>query len=170
MTDIKPGARLLFLRDEELRLAIELLYFAHRDFTLEADALSAGGEYGPAHHRIIYFVGRNPGISVSELLSLLRVTKQSLSRVLSRLLEDELIAQKVGRNDRRRRHLELTPKGMDLERNLTEKQRARIAAAYREAGPEAVEGFRKVMFGLLDEEDRDRFVRSAGKNQGAPKR
>lgn len=157
MTDIKTGINPLFLREEELRQGIELLFFAYRDFTAEPDAILAAYGFGRAHHRVIYFVGRNPGITVSELLVILRITKQSLSRVLSQLVEEGFVTQRPGPRDRRQRLLQLTEKGIDLERQLTERQRARIARAYREAGAEAVEGFRKVMLGLIDEADRGRF-------------
>jgi len=157
MADVKTAANLLFLRDEELRQAIELLFFAYRDFTAEPDALLLEYGFGRAQHRVIYFVGRNPGITVSELLGILRITKQSLSRVLGQLVEQGFISQNPGPRDRRQRLLELTPKGVELERQLTEKQRNRIARAYREAGPEAVEGFRKVMLGIMDEKERGRF-------------
>ncbi|MTJ79942.1 MAG: MarR family transcriptional regulator [Telmatospirillum sp.] len=149
MTDINSGVNLLFLREEELRQGIELLYFAYRGFTEEPDAILAQYGFGRAHHRVIYFVGRRPGITVSDLLSTLRITKQSLSRVLSQLVSDGFIVQRPGPRDRRQRLLELTAKGVELERLLTEKQRARIANAYRAAGPEAVQGFRKVMEGLI---------------------
>jgi len=157
MTDIKSGVNHLFLREEELRQGIELLYFAYRDFTAEPDAMLAEYGFGRAHHRVIYFVGRSPGTTVSELLAVLRITKQSLSRVLSQLVEEGFIIQRPGDRDRRQRLLELTDKGIELERALTEKQRARIAQAYREAGAEAVQGFRKVMLGMIDEDDRRRF-------------
>ena len=162
MTDIKSGVNLLFLREEELRQGIELLYFAYRDFTEEPDAILGQYVFGRAHHRVIYFVGRNAGTTVSELLQTLRITKQSLSRVLSQLVREGFILQEPGVRDRRQRLLELTPKGIELERMLTESQRARIARAYREAGAEAVEGFRKVMLGLIDESDRRRFPSRGG--------
>lgn len=158
MSDIKSGANLLFLREEELRQGIELLFFAYRDFTGEADAMLARHGFGRAHHRVIYFVGRHPGMSVSELLTILKITKQSLSRVLSQLVTDGFIVQRQGVRDRRQRLLELTEKGVELERQLTERQRRRIARAYREAGPGAVEGFRKVLAGMVDEPDRSRFL------------
>jgi DNA-binding MarR family transcriptional regulator len=157
MTDIKTGFNPLFLREEELRQGIELLFFAYRDFTAEPDAILAEYGFGRAHHRVIYFVGRHPGITVSELLEILRITKQSLSRVLSQLVSENFITQRPGSRDRRQRLLELTEKGIELERQLTERQRARIARAYREAGAEAVEGFRKVLLGLVEEADRARF-------------
>lgn len=157
MTDIKTGINPLFLREEELRQGIELLFYAYRDFTAEPDAMLGDYGFGRAHHRVIYFVGRNPGMTVSELLDILRITKQSLSRVLSQLVDEGFVTQRTGSRDRRQRLLELTEKGIELERQLTERQRARIARAYREAGAEAVEGFRKVMLGLIDETDRVRF-------------
>ncbi|WP_299438873.1 MarR family transcriptional regulator [uncultured Rhodospira sp.] len=158
MTDTKPGANPLFLRDEELRQAIELLFFAYRDFTSEADAMLARHGFGRAHHRVIYFVGRHPMISVSALLDTLRITKQSLSRVLSQLIRDGFIVQHRGTSDRRQRLLELTEKGIEIERQLTEAQRQRIARAYREAGGEAVHGFRAVLLGIMDPPDRGRFT------------
>ncbi|WP_033068328.1 MarR family winged helix-turn-helix transcriptional regulator [Thalassospira australica] len=147
----------LFLREEELRQGIELLFYAYRDFTEVADQMLAQYNFGRAHHRVIYFVSRNPGITVSDLLSILKITKQSLSRVLGQLVREGFIEQKTGVQDRRQRLLTLTEKGEALERELTEKQRALIAAAYREAGAESVEGFRKVMMGMMEEKDRKRF-------------
>lgn len=158
MSDIKAGAHQLFLREEELRKGMELLFFAYRDFTGEADAVLAKQGMGRAHHRVIYFVGRHRNISVSELLQILGITKQSLSRVLSQLVQDGYIMQKPGTRDRRQRLLDLTDKGIELERQLTERQRRRVARAYREAGAEAVDGFRKVLIGMIEAPDRDRFT------------
>ena len=157
MADIKTGANPLFLREEELRQGMELLFFAYRDFIAEPDKILAGYGYGRAHHRVIYFVGRHPSITVSELLAILQITKQSLSRVLGQLVGDGLIVQRPGLNDRRQRLLELTEAGRELERRLSEDQRTRIARAYREAGAEAVEGYRTVLRNLINERDRTRF-------------
>lgn len=163
-----PGLNLLFLRDEELRQGIELLFFAYRDFTAEPDAILEKFGFGRAHHRVIYFVGRDPGMTVGELLAILRITKQSLSRVLSQLVDQGFVVQKTGPRDRRQRLLYLTEKGADLERQLSAEQRARIARAYRAAGAQAVEGFRKVMLGIIgQEEDRHRFDQRAGQGQAA---
>ncbi len=160
MPDVKSAANLLFLREEELRQGIELLYYAYRDFTAEPDAMLARYGFGRAHHRVIYFVGRHPQMSVSDLLAILRITKQSLSRVLGQLVRQGFIQQRPGSRDRRQRLLELTDKGIELERQLSENQRQRIAKAYREAGGQAVEGFRKVMLGIISSEaDRRRFER-----------
>src|SRR3546814_5420594 len=105
MADVKGGPNPLFLREEELRQAMELLFFAYRDFTGEPDKILAAYGFGRAHHRVIYFVGRNPGITVSELLAILRITKQSLSRVLGQLVGEGFITQRPGLRDRRQRLL-----------------------------------------------------------------
>ncbi|MET4807530.1 MarR family transcriptional regulator [Limibacillus sp. MBR-115] len=157
MADVKTGPNPLFLREEELRRAIELLFFAYRDFTGEPDRILAKYGFGRAHHRVIYFVGRNDGISVSDLLRILKITKQSLSRVLGQLVAEGFIVQEQDDSDRRRRLLTLTDKGRMLERSLTERQAARIARAYRTAGPDAVAGFSKVLEEIIDEQNR-RFL------------
>jgi DNA-binding MarR family transcriptional regulator len=160
MSDIKSAANPLFLREEELRQGIELLFYAYRDFTSEPDEMLARYGFGRAHHRVIYFVGRHPEMTVTALLAILCITKQSLSRVLSQLVRQEFIIQRAGRRDRRQRLLELTQKGIELERLLSENQRARVANAYREAGAQAVDGFRKVMLGIISsQEDRAKFER-----------
>ena len=150
MADITSSLSPLFLRDEELSAGLDLLFCAFRDVAAESDPTLVSHSFGRAHHRVVYFVGRNPGITVSELLAILRITKQSLSRVLGQLVAKGFIAQRPGRDDRRRRMLTLTDAGVDLERKLTAGQRARIARAYRAAGPQAVEGYRKVLAGLID--------------------
>src|SRR6516164_11819887 len=145
--------------EDEVWQGIELLFFAYRDFTAEPDAILAQHDFGRAHHRVIHFVGRHPQMTVSELLAILRITKQSLSRVLGQLVRQNFIVQQPGTHDRRQRLLELTPKGRDLERQLSKPQRARIANAYRQAGSRAVEGFREVMLRIIaGDEDRRRFA------------
>ena len=159
MADLKSPLDTAFLIDEELRQGMELLFYAYRDFTGEPDAILARYGFGRAHHRVIYFVGRNPKITVSDLLVILKITKQSLSRVLSQLVREGFIVQHPGPRDRRQRLLELTPKGVALENMLSESQRRRIEAAYRAAGPDAVEGFRRVMLGIVNPEDRRKIGR-----------
>lgn len=158
MADVKTQVNPLFLREEELRQALELLFFAYRDFTAEPDRILAAKGFGRAHHRVIYFVGRHPGLAVSHLLGILKITKQSLSRVLGQLVAEGYISQRPGDRDRRQRLLELTDKGRELERQLTAAQTDLVGRAYRAAGAEAVEGFRKVMMGLINERDRERFL------------
>lgn len=145
------GANLLFLREEEIRHAQDLLFFAYRDFTNAADVILEELGLGRAHHRALHFIGRNPGITVSDLLGILRITKQSLARVLSVLMEQGFVAQTQGRSDRRQRLLTLTTSGTALERRLFERQRERLLGAYREAGGVAVDGFRRVMRSIMDE-------------------
>ena len=169
MADVKSPVNPLFLREEDLRQAIELLFYAYRDFTSEPDAILAELGLGRAHHRVIYFVGRHPRMTVSELLRILRITKQSLSRVLSELVRQDFIAQRQGTRDRRQRLLELTDKGREMERRLSQTQRQRIARAYRSAGAEAVEGFRKVMIGIIDEGDRNQVLTDWGERPGVPR-
>jgi len=164
MPDIKsPAAGQPYLREEELRQGIELLFYAYRDFTAGPDAVLTRYGFGRAHHRVIYFVGRHPQMTVTELLGILRITKQSLSRVLGQLVRQGFIVQKPGPRDRRQRLLELTEHGVALERELSEIQRHTIGRAYREAGVQAVEGFRKVMLGIMgDSADRAKFARTPG--------
>ena len=165
MTDINPAAAVSggepwFLREEEVRHGIELLFFAYRDFTAEPDAILAQYGFGRAHHRVVHFVGRHPQMTVGDLLGILRITKQSLNRVLGQLVRQGFIIQHRGAQDRRQRLLELTDSGHELERRLSAPQRARVAGAYRKAGGQAVEGFRKVLLGIIaGEEDRHRFDR-----------
>jgi DNA-binding MarR family transcriptional regulator len=156
------GSNLLFLREEEIRAAQDLLFFAYRDFTNAADVILEELGLGRAHHRALHFIGRNPGLPVSELLAILRITKQSLARVLGELVGQGFVAQAQGRADRRQRLLTLTPAGIALERKLFERQRERLVAAYREAGAGAVEGFRRVMRGIMDEQARAYTDRGEG--------
>jgi DNA-binding MarR family transcriptional regulator len=136
------------------------LFFAYRDFTAEPDAILAQFGFGRAHHRVVHFVGRHPQMTVGDLLGILRITKQSLNRVLGQLVRQGFIIQHRGAQDRRQRLLELTDSGRELERRLSAPQRARVAGAYRKAGGQAVEGFRKVLLGIIaGEEDRRRFDR-----------
>ena len=158
MVDINSGFDPLFLREDDLREGMELLFYAYRDFTAEPDAILADYKFGRAHHRVIHFVGGNPGITVSELLSILKITKQSLSRVLSQLVREGFVTQIAGTVDRRQRLLKLTHVGIELERQLSQSQRERIARAYREAGAEAVEGYRKVLLGMINTKDQQKIL------------
>lgn len=153
------GEGLLFLTDEQLRKGIEAMFFAYRGFTADPDRILAGMDYGRAHHRAVHFIHRAPGTTVNNLLSILGVTKQSLNRVLRTLVEDGLVEARVGRDDKRERHLYLTAKGADLERALSDAQRARMRAAYRAAGPQAVQGFRQVLEAMMDPEQRRHYQR-----------
>lgn len=155
MPDSRPvqshtGESLLFLTDEQLRQGIEAMFFAYRGFTADPDRILAEIAYGRAHHRAVHFIGRAPGTTVNNLLAILGVTKQSLNRVLRTLVDDGLVESRVGTTDKRERHLFLTEAGAALEAQLSGAQRARMRAAYREAGPEAVAGFRQVLEAMMD--------------------
>ena len=150
MAESKPGMHQLFLREEELREGLALMFQAWRDLNRTADAALAARGLGRAHHRAIYFIGRHPGLTVGALMDLLGITKQSLHRVLGALVARGLVVQRPGPVDRRERRLELAEAGRTLERELTEAQRALIAAAYRNAGAAAVDGFRRVLLGLIE--------------------
>lgn len=154
------GESLLFLTDDQLRRGIEAMFFAYKGFTADPDRILSEHQYGRAHHRAVHFINRSPGTTVNNLLDILGVTKQSLNRVLRSLIEDGLVEQRVGARDRRERHLFLTEAGQSLEKKLSEAQRVRMRAAYRDAGPEAVAGFRKVLEHIMDPEMRRRFAQT----------
>ncbi len=156
-----PGGQgLLFLTDEQLRKGIEAMFFAYRGFTADPDRILDAHAYGRAHHRAIHFIRRNPGTTVSNLLIILGVTKQSLNRVLRSLVEDQLVDSRVGRRDKRERNLFLTEAGAALEQELSDAQRERMRVAYLAAGPEAVFGFRTVLEAMMDPELRYHYNRS----------
>jgi DNA-binding MarR family transcriptional regulator len=157
LAEPQGGESLLFLTDEQLRQGIEAMFFAYRGFTADPDRILATMAYGRAHHRALHFIARSPGTTVNNLLAILGVTKQSLNRVLRSLIEDGLVLSKVGTADKRERHLHLTDAGAALERKLSDAQRARMRAAYRAAGPQAVAGFRQVLEAMMEPDLRRRY-------------
>lgn len=159
LTSSSTGEALLFLTDEQLRQGIEAMFFAYRGFTADPDRILADMAYGRAHHRAIHFIGRAPGTTVNNLLNILDVTKQSLNRVLRTLIADGLVESKVGRQDKRERHLNLTEAGRTLEQTLSDAQRARMRAAFRDAGPDAVAGFRTVLEAMMDPDMLNSYIR-----------
>ncbi|MBM86206.1 MAG: MarR family transcriptional regulator [Rhodospirillaceae bacterium] len=167
MADINNPVDSNYLREEELSQAIEMLFFAYRDFTREPYNMLAKIDLGHAHHRAIYFVGRNSGTTVTELLAILKITKQSLARVLSQLVREGYFLQNTSAEDRRKRLLKLTQKGIELERELTANQRKRIATACKTAGLEAVTCFKNVLQGIMDDGDRWRFETRVKKSNRA---
>ncbi|KXF76739.1 MarR family transcriptional regulator [Paramesorhizobium deserti] len=127
---------------------IELLFFAYRDFTADPDLILEKIGFGRAHHRVLYFINRKPGMTVAELLDVLKITKQSLARVLKQLIDTEHVVQVTGPRDRRQRELYPTAKGRELALALALPQSGRIARALEESGPEnraAIEHFLKAM-------------------------
>lgn len=143
---------------------IELLFFAYRDFVSEPDDVLARFGFGRAHHRVLHFVNRNPGMKVAELLDILKITKQSLGRVLKQLVDEGYVVQKAGANDRRQRLLYVTAKGESLAMKLANLQTARVAAALAELGPNAHEAARRFLTAMIDADNRDgvqRFIARA---------
>jgi DNA-binding MarR family transcriptional regulator len=144
----------LFLREAEIRRGIELLYFGYTNMVRGADGLLTHHGFGRAHHRALYFIARRPGLSVGDLLQLLNITKQSLSRVLAELQAADLVVQEIGARDRRQRLLRLSSEGTALEAALYEELRTSVADAYAQAGQNAVSGFWAVLTGLIPVDDR----------------
>lgn len=159
MTDAKyggapPDTRALYLSDEALKQALDLLFVAARDVAGKGAAALTDAGLGRAHARALHFIARNPGLSVAELLGLLKITKQSLSRVLNELLKESFVERKTGMQDRRTRRLYLTPQGKILADAIWNAQRPLLAAAFKAAGQEAVNGYRKVLIGMTGEPER----------------
>ncbi len=143
---------------ENLRQSIELLFLAYRDFTAEPDEILSRYGFGRAHHRVIYFVGRNPGMTVSKLLDILQITKQSLARVLRQLVEEGFIEKRLDHKDGRRRLLYLLKKGSEIEILLTRLQAKRIRAAFELSGENVESAFKNVLRGIINEKDRGRVI------------
>ncbi|MCP8890654.1 MarR family transcriptional regulator [Sphingomonas faeni] len=152
----------LFLREPELRRGMELLYFGYSHLTRSIDQGLAEEGLGRAHHRALYFIARKPDMTVSELLSLLAITKQSLGRVLNELADRKLVETRPGERDRRQRLLRLTAEGSKMERELFEAARIQMAAAYASAGQSAVSGFWAVLEGLVPESERSQVIALRG--------
>ncbi len=151
-----PGRRAspLFLREPEIRRGIELMYFGYSHLTRSADAVLGDHGLGRAHHRALYFIARQPGLKVGDLLRLLAITKQSLGRVLGDLTTRSLVETATGEFDRRQKLLRLTEAGAALEAELFEAFRERLSAAYARAGQESVTGFWQVLEGMMPPGDR----------------
>ena len=161
VTDPKAARRLpfaapnpLFLRDEELTRGIELLDQAHQALIAQPERALSGHALGRNHWRVLYAIGRYPGITMVELQGSVPLTKQSLSRLLKELVAKGLITRRPSQRDRRQRLLELTPAGRELDEQLNGRLRRQLASAYRAAGAEAVAGYHKVLDGLVEERAR----------------
>lgn len=138
---------------------IELLFFAYRDFVSDPDDVLARLNFGRAHHRVLHFVNRNPGMKVADLLEILQITKQSLGRVLKQLVDQGYIVQKEGASDRRQRLLYATAKGEALAMKLAGLQTERISRALSELGPGAREAARKFLIAMINVDNRDDVMR-----------
>ena len=143
------------LDERETVALIELLFFAYRDFVSDPDALLEQLGFGRAHHRVVHFVGRDPGMTVAQLLDILRITKQSLGRVLKDLIDKGYVFQKEGETDRRQRLLHLTGAGEDLRQRLMEPQMSRIRRAVTETSGNGHSSMREILYHLVSPENRE---------------
>src|ERR1700726_2830581 len=141
---------------------IELLFFAYRDFVGDPDEVLAKLGFGRAHHRVLHFVNRNPGIKVADLLDILKITKQSLGRVLKQLIDQGYVVQREGANDRRQRLLYVPPAREALAMQLAGLQTERIARVLAELGPDAHDLARRLLTAMIDAEDREGVLRLIG--------
>ena len=154
------------LGEAETVALIEFLFFAYRDFVSDPDALLDQLGFGRAHHRVVHFVGRDPGMTVAQLLDILRITKQSLSRVLKDLIDKDYVFQKEGESDRRQRLLHLTDAGEELRQRLMAPQMSRIRRAAAEARGHGGSTMRDILYNLISPENREgvlAWIDGAGK-------
>ena len=142
---------------------IELLFFAYRDFVGDPDEVLLKLGFGRAHHRVLHFVNRNPGMKVADLLEIINITKQSLGRVLKQLVDQGYVLQREGEQDRRQRLLYVTPKGEALALRLATLQTQRINRAFSELGPNAHEAARRFLTSMIDANNRDDVLRLIGR-------
>jgi DNA-binding MarR family transcriptional regulator len=167
----KPQRRAEAPAAEPIWDIIELLFFAYRDFVGDPDEVLSKLGFGRAHHRVLHFVNRNPGMKVAELLDILRITKQSLGRVLKQLVDQGYVLQREGAQDRRQRLLFVTPKGEGLALKLATLQTERIGRAFGELGPGAHEAARRFLTAMIDVENRasvSERVARAGRGRKGP--
>ncbi len=148
---------------------IELLFFAYRDFVGDPDEVLSKLNFGRAHHRVVHFVKRNPGMKVADLLDILNITKQSLGRVLKQLVDQGFVVQKEGAQDRRQRLLYVTPKGEALSLQLARLQTERIERAFGELGPGAHEAARRFLTAMIDSDNRESVLRQIARADRADK-
>jgi DNA-binding MarR family transcriptional regulator len=153
--------------EEPVTDLIELLFFAYRDFVSDPDAILARQKFGRAHHRVLHFVNRNPGLTVADLLDILKITKQSLGRVLKELVDSGFIEQRTGHADRRQRLLYATAAGQVLAESLSAPQAARINAALAGLGPNGRATVGRFLFAMIDEAERPKAARLA-RREGGP--
>ena len=148
---------------------IELLFFAYRDFVGDPDEVLSKLGFGRAHHRVLHFVNRNPGMKVADLLDILNITKQSLGRVLKQLVDQGFVIQKEGEQDRRQRLLYVTPKGEALALKLAGLQMQRINRAFGELGPATHDAARRFLTAMIDPDNREGVLRLIARADRAAK-
>jgi DNA-binding MarR family transcriptional regulator len=149
---------------------IELLFFAYRDFVAEPDAILGRYGFGRAHHRVLHFVNRNPGLTVAELLDILKITKQSLARVLRQLIDEDFIVQEAGKADRRQRHLYVSERGAELADRLLALQIARVTRAHADAtAGQPDEADASFLRGLIDAGERAKVLDRVAQGRASAK-
>ena len=156
MTDLNKLLTPLHLNEIEIRKAIELIFFSYRDFTAGPDKILEKINFGRAHHRVIYFVGKQKKITIKELLLILQITKQSLSRVLNQLVKEKFILVSAG-IDKRTKNLSLTKKGGDLEKELSTIQVNKIRNVLKQFNEKDINGFKKILYAMIEEKNKKKF-------------
>jgi len=156
MTDLNKLLTPLYLNEEEIRKIIELMFFAYRDFTSGPDAVLNKINFGRAHHRVIYFVGKKKNITIRDLLSILQITKQSLSRVLNQLVKEKYIIVSTG-DDKRTKNLSLTTNGLKLEEKLSNIQITKIKNILKNLDEIDINGFKKSLYLMINEKNQYKF-------------
>ncbi len=157
MADLNKLLTPLYLNKREIRKVIELIFFSYRDFTAGPDQILEKINFGRAHHRVIYFVGKQKNLTIKELLAILQITKQSLSRVLNQLVEEKYILVSTGK-DKRTKNLKLTKKGEELEIKLTTIQIEKIKKVLSSYTEKDINGFKKVLFSMIEEKNKKKFI------------
>tara|TARA_B100001971_G_C18058916_1_gene466847 strand:+ start:205 stop:690 length:486 start_codon:yes stop_codon:yes gene_type:complete len=156
MTALNKLLTPLFLSDKEIKKVIELLFFSYRDFTAGPDKILEKIQFGRAHHRIIYFIGKKNNITIKDLLAILQITKQSLSRVLNQLVNEDYVNVVKG-NDKRTKNLSLTPKGVNLENELSTIQINKIKKIISKTEENEVNVFKRILYDMIDEQNKKKF-------------
>ena len=156
MTDLNKLLTPIFLSDKEIRKIIELMFFSYREFTSGPDAVLEKINYGRAHHRVIYFVGKHKEITIKDLLTILKITKQSLSRVLNQLVKEKYILVSTGL-DKRTKKLTLTEKGQELEKQLSNIQINKIKNVIKKENLSNINGFKKILYEIIDLKEKNLF-------------
>ena len=157
MADLNKLVTPLFLNEKEVKKIIELMFFSYRDFTSGPDKVLEKINFGRAHHRVIYFVGKRNNLTIKELLTILRITKQSLSRVLNQLVREKYIILSTG-DDKRTKKLSLSKKGQELEKKLSNIQITKIYNVIKNFDEIDINGFKKVLFEMIDKENQKKFI------------
>ena len=157
MADLNNLISPFFLNDKEIRKIIELVFFSYRDFTAGPDQILEKLNFGRAHHRVIYFVGKKDKITIKELLGVLKITKQSLSRVLNQLVKEGFIVVSTGL-DKRTKNLSLTSSGLSLENELSTIQIQRIKKVINNFNQEDIDGFKKILYEMIEIDNKKTFL------------